>query len=69
MKFQARHAMQGNSSISVDVATQIQRILALGFNTIELPFSFNSLYAGVPSTIQETCNLTSYGAMKVLLEL
>lgn len=41
-----RWALQGSSSVSADFSTQVQRMKALGFNTVKLPFSFNTLLGG-----------------------
>lgn len=57
-------ALQGRASISVDIATQLQRIVALGFNTIELPFSFKAL-AGAASVAPTQCTLTRYQQLLV----
>ena len=35
--------VQGSSAISADFATQAQRLRALGFNAVKLPFSFATL--------------------------
>ena len=56
---------QGNESISLDFATQVQRIAALGFNTIELPFSFKTLLEAPPAALQTQCTVTPYSQVKV----
>lgn len=33
----------------------MQRIIALGFNTVKVPFSFNDLYGLVPNNYTESC--------------
>lgn len=57
--------LQGDESVSVDFSTQLQRIIALGFNTIELPFSFKGLQAGAPSKIPTDCFVTPYDQILV----
>lgn len=57
--------LQGNTSITVDFSTQLQRIISLGFNTIELPFSFKSLLGGNPTTLPNNCTVTTYQQLKV----
>ena len=61
--------LQGDESISVDFATQLQRIIALGFNTVELPFSFKGLQGGSPSKIPTNCVITPYEQILVPLPL
>lgn len=55
---------QGDESISLDFATQVQRIISLGFNTIELPFSFKALQGGNPDEVQTECSITPYEQLK-----
>ncbi|BDA48966.1 probable major extracellular endoglucanase at N-terminal half [Coccomyxa sp. Obi] len=38
--------IQGSSSVSADFSTQVQRMKALGFNAVKLPFSFTTLLGG-----------------------
>eukprot|EP00891_Asterochloris_glomerata_P005014 jgi/Astpho2/5014/Aster-05948 len=45
----------GSTSLSRNFATQVQRIIALGFNTVKVPFSFNDLYGLVPNNYTESC--------------
>ena len=48
-----------------DFATQVQRIIALGFNTVKIPFSFNDLYGLVPNNYTETCTQVTAQQLQV----
>ena len=50
---------QGESSITVDFATNVQRIIALGFNAVKLPFTFAMLFAISSSKAPMTCKTAS----------
>lgn len=57
--------LQGANSISQDFATQVQRIIALGFNSVELPFSFKALLGGSPDPIPTACRDASFALLMV----
>ena len=48
-----------------DFATQVQRIIALGFNTVKVPFSFNDLYGLVPNNYTEPCTQVTAQQLQV----
>ena len=48
-----------------DLATQVQRIIALGFNTIKIPFSFNDLYGLIPNNFTGDCEPLTAAQLQV----
>ena len=43
----------------------MQRIIALGFNTVKIPFSFNDLYGLVPNNYTEPCTQVTAQQLQV----
>ena len=56
---------QGNSTVQSDFATAVQQIIALGFNTVKLPFSFPNLLTSAPDPVSQKCSESSDDAIKV----
>ena len=49
--------LNSGSSFSQDFQVQVQRILALGFNMVKIPFSFNDLASLQPESFLLNCTL------------
>ena len=51
--------MQGSGAVSADFATQAQRLRALGFNAVKLPFSFATLLNATGASAPAACAAAS----------
>ena len=57
---------QGASSVSADFSTQVQRMKALGFNAVKLPFSFKTLLGtGAPPKVPLKCTTATAAQIQV----
>lgn len=59
--------MQGGSAISADFATQAQRLRALGFNAVKLPFSFATLLNATGESAPAACAAATAAELQVRL--
>ena len=44
----------------------VQKLLALGFNTVKLPFSFNILNTAQPANVTSACQASNATAIQVM---
>lgn len=57
---------QGASSVNADFSTQVQRMKALGFNAVKLPFSFKTLLGtGAPPKVPLKCTTATAAQIQV----
>lgn len=62
--------VQGSSSITADFSTQVQRLKALGFNAVKLPFSFKTLLSSAAaSAVPTTCATATPAQLQVIRSL
>ncbi|DBA92448.1 TPA: hypothetical protein ACH3X1_002682 [Trebouxia sp. C0004] len=59
---------QGSDSQTLDFATVVLRMKALGFNTIKLPFCFNTLLASSVPSYTQSCTIASTATLMGNLE-
>ena len=59
---------QGSDSQTLDFATVVRRMKALGFNTIKLPFCFGTLLASSVPSYTESCTVASDATLMSNLE-
>lgn len=59
---------QGSDSQTLDFATVVLRMKALGFNTIKLPFCFNTLLASSVPSYTQSCTVASTATLMGNLE-
>lgn len=59
---------QGSDSQTLDFATVVLRMKALGFNTIKLPFCFNTLLASSVPSYTQSCSVASTATLMGNLE-
>ncbi len=59
---------QGSDSQTLDFATVVLRMKALGFNTIKLPFCFNTLLASSVPSYTQSCTVASTATLMANLE-
>ena len=60
-----RLAPQGGTTLSGDFAVGVQKLIALGFNTVKLPFSFNILTTAQPANVTSACSAANATALQV----
>lgn len=59
---------QGNSTANSDFTSAVQQIVALGFNTVKLPFSFSNLLMQPADPVSQGCTATSKQGLQVGLQ-
>ena len=59
---------QGATTADSDFASAVQQIIALGFNTVKLPFSFTELLSTAAAPVAQQCTATSAEALQVILQ-
>ena len=57
--------LQGGTTLSGDFAVGVQKLLALGFNTVKLPFSFSILTTAQPANVTSACQASNATAIQV----
>lgn len=60
--------VQGDNTVFGDFATQVQKLVALGFNTVKLPFAFPILNNAAPGNVSTACTTSTARTIQVHLQ-